>query len=31
MPLPASVVGQIKKTWATEIKTSDGKTIYSSK
>ncbi len=31
VPLPASVVGQIKNTWATEIKTSDGKTIYSSK
>ena len=29
VPLPASVVAQIEKTWATEIKGPDGKPVYS--
>lgn len=29
VPLPAPVVDQIKKTWATEFKTADGKQLYS--
>jgi phosphate transport system substrate-binding protein len=28
VPLPAAVVTQIKKTWATEIKTADGKPVF---
>ncbi len=28
VPLPAAVIAQIEKTWATEIKGSDGKPIY---
>jgi phosphate transport system substrate-binding protein len=31
VPLPAEVVAQIKKTWATEIKTADGKPVYTAK
>jgi phosphate transport system substrate-binding protein len=28
VPLPAAVVAQIEKTWASEIKTADGKPVY---
>ena len=28
VPLPTSVVAQIEKTWASEIKTADGKPVY---
>jgi hypothetical protein len=28
VPLPASVVDQIKATWAAQIKTPDGKPVY---
>ena len=28
VPLPASVIAQIEKTWATEIKGPDGKPVY---
>ena len=28
VPLPAAVVAQIKATWATQIKTADGKPVY---
>ncbi len=31
VPLPASVVAQIEKTWATEIKGPDGKPVYAKK
>jgi phosphate transport system substrate-binding protein len=31
VPLPAPVVAQIEKTWATEIKTADGKPVYVAK
>ena len=28
VPMPASVIGAIKKTWAAQIKDKDGKPIY---
>jgi len=31
VPLPAAVVAQIRKSWATEIKTSDGKPVFAAK
>ncbi len=31
IPMPANVVGMIKKTWATEIKSSDGKMVFEGK
>ena len=31
IPMPANVVGMIKKTWATEIKSSDGKLVFEGK
>jgi phosphate transport system substrate-binding protein len=31
VPLPPAVVAQIQKTWATEIKTADGKAVYPAK
>ena len=31
MPMPANVVALIKKTWAADIKTSDGKPVFAAK